>query len=110
MLTEAHRKKILEESGVSEEIATKRGYRSITSIDDMPSEFSEAQREHAAKVGAFLVPMFGLKQEIVGYQVRPDVPRFEKMKYESPAKSLLCVDVSPSILPAKLFATSGLWF
>jgi len=91
-----------------------RGYRTVTSRAELGRlGFSEPQR----CVPALLIPLWGVHGESVGYQIRPDRPRQGKdgklVKYETPAKSHMVLDVPPSARPMlgdpskPLFITEG---
>jgi len=85
----------LAESGISPKVAKERGYRSITKKADLIRlGFSPRQ----SRVPALLILIFGVTGEIVGYQIRPDVPRIKDgkaLKYETPAKTKIRLDVPP---------------
>lgn len=52
-------------------------------------------------VPALIVPVFGITGEVALYQIRPDTPRAgkegRKIKYETPAKARMALDIHPSI-------------
>lgn len=110
-LTKEHLAKI-NGSGLPEHLITLRGYASITDAE-LPEGFNDKQRK-LAKDGALLLPMYGVKSEVVGYQIRPNVPRTindREMKYESPAGSRPVIDVPPAIPRGKLYASEEpIWF
>ncbi len=59
-------------SDISPEVATARGYRSVTVKAELRRlGFSEPQR----RVPALLIPVYGVTGEIMTYQIRPDQPR-----------------------------------
>jgi hypothetical protein len=88
-------RKLIEDSGISEEVATARGYRSVTTRAELKRlGFADSQ----CRVPALLLPVYGVGGEIVSYQIRPDMPRIrdgKALKYETPAKSRMAVDVPP---------------
>jgi hypothetical protein len=113
MLSDAHRQ-LIQASAVSDEVAHARGYRTVTIRADLERlGFSRAQQN----VPALLIPIWSVAGEIVLYQVRPDQPRIDKhgkvVKYETPGKSCMALDVPPTIQkligdPSKpLFITEG---
>lgn len=87
---------LLAESGISPEVATARGYRSITKKVDLRTRgFTDRQ----FRLPALLIPIWGVTGEVVLYQARPDQPRINKsgkaVKYETPAESRIAIDVPP---------------
>jgi hypothetical protein len=88
---------LIEESGISPEVALARGYRSITGKQELLDlGFSRAQ----CRVPALLLPVWTVHGEIGTYQLRPDAPRQRQgkdLKYETPAGSTMVVDVPPSV-------------
>ena len=95
-LFETHRKVLCEESGISPDVVEARGYRSVTTKADLKTlGFSEVQ----ASVPGLLIPIRGPSGEIVLYQYRPDEPRIrdgKPVKYETPPKTRMALDVPPS--------------
>ncbi|MEN6356545.1 MAG: DUF3854 domain-containing protein [Armatimonadota bacterium] len=106
-------KKLIVDSGIAEEVALQRGYRSIMKKSELRSlGFAESQ----CRVPALLLPIRSVLGEIVNYQIRPNQPRIrdgKAVKYETPAKSKLALDVPPSCLRhlsdpnVPLFITEG---
>jgi ribosomal protein S19E (S16A) len=82
-----------EESGISPEVAAERGYRTIRNRDELPAAFKPYQRRRG-----LLVPMHSPDGETVCHQLRPDKPRKDGPKYETPAGSSPVVDVHPRML------------
>ncbi len=82
-------------SGISPEIAAERGYRTATKRSEIPDIFKGYQR----KTG-LIVPMFSPDGRTVGYQLRPDRPRKNGPKYETPGGISPVVDVHPRMLQA----------
>jgi hypothetical protein len=88
---------LLAASGISDDVAEARGYRSVTTKAElMRLGFSASQR----RVPALLIPVRGVAGEIVNYQVRPDDPRVDGrgkvIKYETVAGSRMVIDVHPA--------------
>jgi hypothetical protein len=84
---------LVEESGISPEVAAERGYATVRSQADLPTEFKPYQRR-----GGLLVPMRSPDGESVSYQIRPDKPRKGGPKYETPGGISPVVDVHPRML------------
>jgi hypothetical protein len=111
-LSDAHRA-MLAASGISDDVAKARGYRTIRKKVDLKRlGFADSQ----LNVPALLVPNFNAVGELAGYQIRPDAPRVVKgriLKYESAKGTPPIVDVPPLARewvrdPARpLFVTEG---
>ena len=91
-------KRLIDESGISEEVADARRYRSMTDKDEVRRLGFE---EWQCLVPALLVPVWGVDGKVRIHQLRPDSPRKDKkgknIKYETPAGSQMALDVHPSI-------------
>lgn len=91
-----HRLRLLN-SGISDEVASARGYRTVVTRAELRRlGFSESQ----SQVPVLLLPVWGVNGEIENYQIRPDAPRIKEgrpLKYELPFNSQLALDVHPSI-------------
>src|SRR5688572_24493668 len=79
---------LIDASGISAAVARERGYESVTKAIDLGRRgFKELQRN----VPTLLLPVRGVRGEIVNYQSRPDQPRIgpngKPIKYETPARS-----------------------
>src|ERR1700759_1668790 len=102
------------ESGISEEFILARGYATVTDKKELRElGFGEAQ----AQVPALLIPIWTVDGEVGTYQLRPDVPRLRKnkaVKYETPFRSLLRLDINPLArhllrnMTCPLFITEGI--
>ncbi len=107
--------KLIDDSAISLEVASKRGYRSVTTKAELRGlGFKDSQ----CRVPGLLIPIWGVTGEIVNYQFRPDQPRInhrsgKAVKYETVAGSRMTLDVPPTIRsglgdPKKpLFITEG---
>jgi hypothetical protein len=88
---------LLEESGISPEIAEERGYYTARRRSEVPEAFEGYQRNPG-----LVVPMFSPDGITRSWQVRPDKPRKDKrgkpLKYETPDGSSPIVDVHPRML------------
>lgn len=94
---------IVNGSGISSELARLRGYRTVKDRSELRSlGFAEYQCE----VPALLVPIYRPGDDEPSlYQSRPDAPREEKredgryrrIKYETPAKARMALDVHPAM-------------
>ena len=91
-----HHAALIHSSGISTEVTVQRGYRSIKSSAELERlGFSARQRG----VPALLIPIYNIHGDLVLYQSRPDTARMKDgkfIKYETPAKSRMCIDVHPS--------------
>lgn len=104
---------LIEGSAISAEVAQARGYRSVATKAALEEHgFSEAQR----RVPALLIPIHSVRGEVENYQIRPNAPRVidgKPMKYETPARSRVLLDVPPTIrhllgkVDVPLFITEG---
>ena len=88
-------------SAISLEVASARGYRSVTSKTELAGlGFSKAQQ----RVPGLLIPIWNVSGQIAFYQLRPDAPRISKkgkaVKYETVAGSKMVVDVQPTVRAA----------
>lgn len=121
-LSEQHYTEIIIDSGVSPEVACARGYRTLTGTGADQDELAAAGftrtqiREEAFPL--LLIPMHGMDGTVRGHQIKPAVPRTRlkddatraPIKYETPSKAPLCVDV-PAYTAAALRESPGraLW-
>jgi hypothetical protein len=99
MTTESLRpqhQKLLDDSRISSEVATRRGYRSAKTASDLEKlGFSRKQ----CSAPALVIPLYNLRGEQAGYQIRRDDPRVidgKPAKYESPKGQANILDVHPS--------------
>jgi len=100
-------------SGISPEVATARGYRSVTSRAELRRlGFGASQ----CLVPALLVPVWNVMGSVVLYQIRPDQPRVrhgKPLKYETPTGGRMILDIPPPARPwlgdprRPLFVTEG---
>lgn len=94
-----HHRRLIEASAIAPDVATARGYRSVTAkADALRLGFGAAQ----CNIPALLIPVLGVTGEIVTYQLRPDTPRIKDgkaLKYETPIGSRMALDVPPVVLP-----------
>ena len=99
-LSESHQR-LIDDSGISAEVATERGYKTVTVKKDLERlGFADKQRI----VPALLVPVHGVDGSVVTYQTRPDTPRVnprtgKPIKYETPAGSTMALDVPVRVRP-----------
>lgn len=94
-------KALIEASGISTEVSLERGYRSIETKSALQVlGFGRGQ----GSVPALLLPLHGVRGEIVGYQIRPDTPRQGRdgrlVKYETPAGAAVTLDIHPRMRAA----------
>lgn len=100
-LAEAHKTKLLS-SAVSADVAHLRGYRSAyTRKAVREAGFGQAQANVVTKqAAALLIPLHDVTGAVAGYQMRPDKPRTlsdRVVKYESPARQAMLLDVPPQV-------------
>jgi len=84
---------LFEESGIDPAVAHERGYYTARRRSEVPKAFKNYQRKRG-----LVVPMFSPDGETVGYQLRPDRPRKNGPKYETPGGISPVVDVHPRML------------
>jgi hypothetical protein len=93
-----HHRQLIDDSGITDEVALARGYRSVTTKAELRRlGFAASQ----CRVPCLLLPVWNVHREIASYQIHPDQPRIrdgKPLKYETPAKSRMTLDVPP---PAK---------
>jgi hypothetical protein len=89
-LSDSHGRMLFEGSGIDPEIARERGYYTARRRHEVPEEFADYQR----RLG-LVIPTYSPDGETVGHQLRPNKPRTSKLKYESPQRSRVILDVHP---------------
>lgn len=120
-LSERHLKMLREESGLTEEIISARGYRTVTDEKELiPFGFSTAQR----RTPGLLIPGYGTDGGNSFYTFRPDSARVIEnrrkrepdgsykqrvIKYETPAGSSLRLDCPPVCLAHIKDPNTPLW-
>ena len=90
---------LIEASAITPEVAQARGYRSITSRDELQRLGFPASQQ---LVPALLNPVWSIQGAIGTYQIRPDTPRLragKPVKYETVAHSRMVLDVPPATRP-----------
>jgi hypothetical protein len=106
-LSDSHARMIYEESGISPDVATARGYRTIRHRSEVPAEFANWQR----RLG-LLVPTHS-PSGTSGHQLRPERPIRRKKgnapKYETAAGAAIRLDVNPLMLEEVRAGTEDLW-
>ncbi|HEX5504878.1 MAG TPA: DUF3854 domain-containing protein, partial [Thermomicrobiales bacterium] len=101
----------LRTSAIAPTVARARGYRSARRPVDLGRlGFAERQRN----VPALLIPVWGVDGAIGLYQARPDTPRVsgagKPIKYETPGKARMCLDVPPTVRHRLDDPRVPLWF
>jgi len=110
-----HHAKLITASGISEAVATARGYKSATTKAELARlGFGKSQQI----IPSLLIPIFDMRGETALYQSRPDAPRRntsgKPVKYETPTGAKMAIDVHPSIRErlsdpnVPLFITEGI--
>lgn len=104
---------LIRASAISPEVAAARGYRSVTKKSELEElGFGRQQR----RVPALLIPVWNVVGEVRLYQSRPNAPRIvdgKSVKYETPGKAHMVLDVPPPVRPwlkdpaRPLFVTEG---
>lgn len=89
---------LLRASGVDPEVARERGYVSVdTKVRLQRIRFADYQRS----VPGLLIPIHGVDGQVRLHQYRPDTPRTngdgKAVKYETPARAKLAIDVHPRV-------------
>jgi hypothetical protein len=91
-----HSKK-LASSAIADTVTTERGYWSASRKSELEDlGFTRSQQ----KVPALVIPLCGVTGEVVGYQCRPDEPRWKdgrRIKYETPTGQRNYLDVPPAV-------------
>jgi hypothetical protein len=90
---------MLADSGLTDPVINRRGYRSSESKSDLAKlGFGAVQQLHPA----LIVPLYDVRSQLDHHQIRPDRPRAgsdgRAIKYESPRKSRNVLDVHPDAL------------
>jgi len=91
-LSQEHRHTLEATSAIERNVLTERGYYTARRGTDVPEVFKAYQRKPG-----LVVPMFSPDGETVGYQLRPDRPRKNGLKYETPDGISPVVDVHPKM-------------
>jgi len=93
----ANHLEMLQASGLTTESIRSRGYFTAMKKVELASLGFSAQQQLTP---ALVIPVFGPQGEVVLYQARPDQPRMRNgkiVKYETPAKSRMALDVPPTV-------------
>jgi hypothetical protein len=124
-LLERHVKHLLT-SAIIPEVIRERGYKSVlrcaANIDPKPGNLDVAAfgfKQSQLILPAILMPLYGLSNKVVLYQLRPDKPRVSQatgkpIKYETPARRNMRLDIPPRCLSnigdpsIPLFITEGI--
>ena len=92
-----HHAEILKASAISDDVVRDRGYWSASKPGDLNSRFSGQQKRPG-----LVIPVLDVYGEEAFCQLRPDDPREQDgkpIKYETPAKVKMALDVPPSTRP-----------
>ncbi len=103
-LSERYAQMLFKESGISEEVARERGYYTARRRSEVPEAFKDYQRKPG-----LVVPMFSPDGTTRSYQLRPDKPRRNGPKYETPGGCEVIVDVHPRMLDEVRHGDGDLW-
>jgi hypothetical protein len=101
---------MLAASAITPEVVTARGYFSVHTKADLERKgFAKSQRT----VPGLLIPVHATDGTVRLYQYRPDTPRTTKdgkeVKYETPYRAAICLDVPPAARPALTDPAVPLW-
>ena len=111
LLSDAHRRMLIEGSAISEDVIAERTYRTIPGNETSALQALGFAR-YQCRAG-LLIPVWSIDSEICGYQLRPDIPRVLKsgraLKYETPTGSKLRIDVPPRVRPNLGDPSRALW-
>ncbi|MDT5134342.1 MAG: hypothetical protein QOE41_3653, partial [Mycobacterium sp.] len=92
-----HHATLLRESAISEDIARERGYCTVDQREQLGAlGFTSVQQQ----VPGLLIPVYDEVGAVALHQFRPDQPRvkaFKAVKYETPSKARMAVDVPPRV-------------
>ena len=106
LVSEDHRRMLIEESGIGAAVVTERGYRTV-GRPEVPEAFGGYQRRPG-----LLVPMFSPDGKTTSHQLRPDAPRVrdgKAIKYETAGGSRCVLDVHPRMRQAAGDPAVPLW-
>ncbi len=102
-LSDIHKRMLFTESAIDRGVALERGYYTARTRSEVPECFADYQRKPG-----LVIPMFSPDGETVGYQLRPDKPRKNGPKYETPHGISPVVDVHPRMLEEARHGTGPL--
>jgi hypothetical protein len=102
---------LLRKSAIADAVAEARGYFSATKRTEL-GDLGFARYQQL--VPALVVPIWGVRGEVVNYQSRPDRPRVDaergrEVKYETVADSSVRLDVPPGCRPLLGSPLAALW-
>ena len=92
-----HHAELIAASGISREVGQARGYFSAIGVEELSALCFE---EYQCCVPALAIPVWTVRGKIAFHQIRPDAPRVrggKAVKYETPARVQLVIDVPPPI-------------
>jgi Protein of unknown function (DUF3631)/Domain of unknown function (DUF3854) len=101
-------RQLIADSAISDTVATERGYFSVSAAKELNGMFGPSQR----RAPALVIPVLNPYGERVFYQLRPDEPRVKDgriLKYETPARVKMTIDVPPSTRPHLANPKAPLW-
>jgi len=104
------RQQLVKESGIAPQVILDRGYRTVKTKAELKRlGFSKMQQ----LAPALVIPIYSPNGEFSTHQIRPDSPREDRdgkvIKYETPAKSRVYLDVHPSQVERMKDSTIPLW-
>lgn len=120
-LSAEHYEEIIVSSAITPEVAEARGYRTLTDTGEARDELADAgfsrQQIREESFPLLLIPMRGMDGGVRGYQIKPATPRTRMkddqtrtpIKYETPFKAPLVVDVPGFTRQALQSETTPLW-
>lgn len=120
-LSAEHYEEIIVSSAITPEVAEARGYRTLLDTGEARDELADAgfsrQQIREESFPLLLIPMRGMDGGVRGYQIKPATPRTRMkddqtrtpIKYETPFKAPLVVDVPGFTRQALQSETTPLW-
>ncbi len=112
LLAPHHRAMLEQDSGISPEKVSDRGYFTVMDADDLQElGFTDYQ----LRIPALVIPVYGVDGRFRFYRIRPDDPRRDRekpgkvVKYEQPSGTGVTIDVPRSAQPFLSDAGTRLW-
>lgn len=110
-LSPLHETMLCTESGINPHLVHQRGYCTLVDPDELRDRGFAATQSFA--VPALGIPLWTVKGEQLGWQIRPDQPRTgangKLRRYETPYRARLTLDVHPAMTPLIGDPTTPLW-
>jgi putative DNA primase/helicase len=114
-----HLRQLTAGSGIAEAVIAARGYQTLTRPQDVEAlGFADFQAVTAKAAPVLAIPLWTVRGQQDGWQIRPDQPRPVKdkkkritkpAKYETPYQGQVSLDVPPTVQPLLGDPTAPLW-